>query len=270
MSRLEDRARSGFYEIRSVSRAVVFIFFILVIATALFPTWAGAQMYGGRMASRSDLTASLDSLQQVMAATNGRDRLDEIQRQILGIRYRLEHGDIWSGDVVSLAVSGEARWTGEFTVSPSRALELPDIDQIPLAGVMYAEAKETVSRALIRYLRDPRVSIDVLKRIAILGQVGTPGFYNVKGSALVSDALMLAGGPSSTAKVRAIKIRRGGEQVAPGRPQVAFESLSLDRLGVVSGDEVFVPGKSGPPTQVFLGVLGAAATMAILISRLSR
>ncbi|MFQ5678386.1 MAG: polysaccharide biosynthesis/export family protein [Gemmatimonadota bacterium] len=240
---------------------------LLSLVWVAAPAPAAAQMYGPRMASREQLETSLDSLQEVLDATRDRDRADALQREILGIRYRLEHGDIWAGDILALTVAGEANWTGSFTVSPRRELELPDIEAIRVQGVLYSELGETIAATLSRYLREPRITVDVLKRIAVLGAVGTPGFFNVKGSALVSDALMLAGGPASNAKVRGVKIRRAGERVSPGRPQVAFESLSLDQLGVVSGDELFVPTKGGPPTRILLGLLGVAGTVTLIITR---
>lgn len=240
-----------------------------ILALLAIPTDIGAQMVGPHMASRDRLEAMEDSLRVAAASADDGDRQAELENQLSGLRYRLEQGDIWPGDIVALEVSGEERWTDSFTVTPQRTLELPDIaDPIPLEGVLYSEAEETLARELSRYLREPRLRVHVLKRVAILGQVGSPGFYHLPGSALLSDAVMRAGGPGAEAKLRDVEIRRNGDRVAEGFPQVAFQRLSLDQLGIVSGDEVFVPKKPGSPWRVFLGVLGGVTSITFLLVRI--
>lgn len=255
------RAPSGPSRVRVGLTASLLALGALVGAAAAL----SAQMYGPRMATRAELEAAVDSLEHLQATASVR----ELNQEIVAIRDRLEHGDIRPGDVVTLSVSGEEKWTGEFTVTPRQTLELEDIDPIPLTGVLYAEAEETVARALSRYLREPRVRLDVLKRIAVLGQVGSPGFYNVKGSALVSDVIMMAGGPGGNAKVEKLQIRRDGDRIPESEARVAFQSRSLDQLGVVSGDELFVPGGTGVSAwRIFVGALGVAGSITLLITRL--
>lgn len=247
----------------------------LSLGLALALVWAPARaqeivgvVSGPRMASRAQLQATLDSLETAAAPTDSRERRRSVSDRIASIRHRLEQGDVFPGDVVVLEVRDQPQWTDSFTVTPARNLELPDLnDPISLEGVLYAEVEETLARELARYLKEPRVRADVLKRVAILGQVGSPGFYHLKGSALVSDAVMTAGGPAGKAKLKKVRIRRGGERIAEGFPEVAFQNLSLDQLGVRSGDELFVPGGGGSPWRVALGVLGGITSIAFLVTR---
>ncbi|MFQ5688819.1 MAG: polysaccharide biosynthesis/export family protein [Gemmatimonadota bacterium] len=241
------------------------------ISPFMSPSVGWSQMVGPREAGRPQLQAMLDSLQRVAAGTRDDEKLRELTNQVSGLAYRMREGDVWPGDVVDLTVQGETKWTGQFTVTPGRQLELPDIDPIGLRGVLYSELEESIARQLAAYLREPRVRVQVLKRIGILGQVSNPGFYNVPGSALVSEALMLAGGPSSNAKVEKVKFRRFGKQIARGRPRIAFQNLSLDQLGVMSGDELYVPTASNTNVgKILLGLLGVAVSLTIVITRLSR
>lgn len=233
-----------------------------------------AQMVGPRLASRAELDAMLDSLERVAAdpATGklSQEEARELSNQVSGLAYRLEHGDVWPGDVLSLQVAGHDQWTGEFTVTPKRTIELPEVAPLSLDGLLYSEVEEALTEQFSRYLREPRVRAQVLKRVGILGGVSQPGFYNVPGNMLVSDVLMKAGGPSTNAKVADLKVRRFGDEIAEGRPRIAFQSLSLDQLGVRSGDELFVPTRSdrGFDLGIFGAILGAAGSITLILTRL--
>jgi protein involved in polysaccharide export with SLBB domain len=227
-----------------------------------------AQMVGPRMASRADLNTMLDSLQTVAINERDEDGRRALQNQISGLAYRLQQGDIWPGDIIDLSVSGEAKWVGQFTVAPGRRLELEDVDPLSLEGVLYSEAEESITLQLARYLREPRVRVDVLKRIGVLGSVGSPGFYDVPGSSLVSDVIMLAGGPAGSANVDKVEFRRLGTRIAESRPRVVWQTLSLDQLGVNSGDEMYVPDRPTPPFQWVLGALGVGLSLLFLYTRI--
>ncbi len=229
----------------------------------------GAQMMvGPRLGSRAQLTAMLDSLQAAAAGVRNGERSREIQNQIAGLGYRLREGDIWPGDVVDLVVTNEAKWTKQFTVSPNRKLELDDIDPLDLDGVLYSELEGAITLQLARYLREPRVRATVLKRIGILGEVASPGFYIVTGSSLVSELVMTAGGPRGNADLDDVEFRRLGNKIEVGRPRVAWQSLSIDQLGIHSGDEMFVPSKPSSLGRILAAALGIAVSISFIAIRL--
>lgn len=227
-----------------------------------------AQMVGSRMATRAGLNTMLDSLQNVAIGVRGEDDRRDLQNRISGVAYRLQQGDIWPGDIIDLSVSGETKWVGQFSVTAGRELELEDIDPLSLDGVLYSEVEEAITLQLARYLREPRVRVELLKRIGVLGSVGSPGFYDVPGSILVSEVIMLAGGPASDAAVDRVEFRRLGTRIAQSRPKVVWQTLSLDQLGVNSGDEMFVPRQRTPPIQWFLGAMGVVLSLLFLYTRI--
>lgn len=231
---------------------------------------AQGEMVGLRMASRAELEATLDSLQRVATVSTVSDEgRMTLQHQISNLARRLEQGDVWPGDQVVLTVSGEDRWSGTFTVSPDRTIELPAIDPVDVSGVLYSELEEKIARQIGRYVREPRIRVDVLKRIGVLGEVGSPGFHNVPGSMLVSELIMRAGGPTARADLNKVVFRRFGHPIESGRPRVVWESLTLDQLGLISGDEVFVPQKSSFVLVRVLGfVLGTALTITLIATRI--
>jgi protein involved in polysaccharide export with SLBB domain len=235
----------------------------------LFPRDASPQMVGPRMGTRAQLEAMLDSLQQVSTLNMSEEGRRRLQLDVSGLALRLQNGDISPGDQVQLSVSGAEKWTGQFAVTGERNLELLDIDAINLSGVLYAEVEGAITRDIARYVREPRVRVEVLKRIGMIGSVGNPGFYAVSGSILVSDAIMIAGGPAPNAKLDGVSFRRRGEPISTDHTGAVWESLTLDQLGLVSGDEVFVPAKSSASFwTVFGAIIGLATTITLLITRL--
>ncbi len=200
-------------------------------------------MVGPHDASRQQLEALRDSLLADIASWGGA-AYDSAGAFRLGVvERRLREGDFDVGDVVDL-VTSEEKWTGQFTVQPDRTLDLPDIPPISLYGVLYSEGEEALRSDLSRYLRDPQVRMRTTKRIAVLGEVGAPGFYDVEGSMLVSQALMLAGGVASTARVNKMQLQRGGKKLFTV-DQEAAQLMTLDDLGVQSGDHFFLPSATG-------------------------
>lgn len=197
-----------------------------------------------RSATRVRLEARLAELQQQALTAENSDAVDALRLTIQALGYRLREGDIHQGDVIALAVAGEVAWTDNFTITPSRTLLLETIDPIPVGNLLYSELETHLTTEIGRYLRQPRVQAEALKRIAVLGGIGAPGFYSVSGSMVVADLLMEAGGPSGTAEMDKAEFRRLGKDVGFDGGPIAFQAYSLDQLGVRSGDELHVPVQS--------------------------
>lgn len=236
-------------------------------AVTVCATGAEAQLRGSRLATRAQLTSLIDSLQQRLPTVERDEDRRFMQEQINLIGQRLRQGDVNAGDVVRLRVEGEDRWTGDFTVSPMGRVELPNVDDLDLTGTLYAEVEESISRQLGRYLREPRIDARVLKRIGIMGAVGNPGFYTVEGDMLVSEAIMTAGGPETQAKVDDVDFRRQGKSL--NHPdQIVWQNLSLDQLGIQSGDEVYVPASGRSFPTLILGAIGSVASLTWILIRI--
>jgi protein involved in polysaccharide export with SLBB domain len=163
------------------------------------------------------------------------------------VRDRLEHGDFQPGDRIFLRVDGHPTLTDTFTVAAGPALVLPDIGQILLAGILRAELQETVDSALRRVIRNPTVVARSLVRLAITGGVTSPGFHTLDAQAVLSDAIMDAGGLSTSADLDAALVRRGDRVIIPP-DQLATalaDGRTLDQLGLQAGDRLHIPER--PP-----------------------
>src|SRR5437899_5964312 len=147
------------------------------------------------------------------------------------------------GDPIVLEVEGDTQFTHAFSVGPGPALTLPVIGVIPLKGVQRADVETYLNQQLGRYVKNPVVHAKVLVRLGVLGEVEHPGFYTVFSGAVVSDALMAAGGPTKDANVTGAKIERDGKGLYVGSSfQDAFtRGLTIDGMGLRTGDRSVVP-----------------------------
>ena len=125
-----------------------------------------------------------------------------------GYEYRLG-----SGDKLRLIIFGEPDLSGEFTISGDGVVSLPLIRDVRAAGLTASQLQANVENAFKEgYLKDPRVSIEVLtfRPFYILGEVVKPGEYPYSNGITVVNAVALASGFSYRANQKKVLIRHAG------------------------------------------------------------
>jgi len=214
------------------------------------------------------LVARLDSVAQSRAASG--DQQVQARRDAARFRQRLADGDFQPGDRVLLRVEGEPQLTDTFTVEEGRLLRLPNIGELPLAGVLRAELEDHVRTRLAAFIKNPVVRARPLIRIAVIGEVTRPGFYLVPPTSQVEDAVMAAAGPTQNAKLAGLVVQRtdGEEWKGAALQQAMAEGRTLDELGIRSGDHLFVPRHGDAARTVTL--IAALVTIPATIFALTR
>jgi protein involved in polysaccharide export with SLBB domain len=237
---------------------------LVLLAAALLAGAAGARAQAaaqpgwdpGRVQlNRTDLQALLASYEQAATSPAHSDRYrGEARVRADAIRTRLQEGDVQPGDEIVLLVEGQAALTDTFTVREGTVLFLPQIGDVPLHGLLRSEVEGRLREHLSRYVRNPVVRARPLVRVSVEGEVRSPGWYVVPADALVTDVLMLAGGPQGNTSTQRLRIERGGATVWQG--QILTEALAqgrtLDAMGIHPGDRFYLPAKPS-------NVVGAAA-----------
>ncbi|GAC1545139.1 MAG: hypothetical protein NVS3B16_14200 [Vulcanimicrobiaceae bacterium] len=103
------------------------------------------------------------------------------------------------GDVLELTVFGEPTLSQPvLKVLPSGTIVEPLAGQVKVGGLTPPQASAAVERALARYLRHPKVAVAVSLvgplDVYVLGNVRTPGKYQLQPDSRLMDALAAAGG----------------------------------------------------------------------------
>jgi len=261
---IRNRSRSR-APIGSVAGSVALSLVAVAVSTALVAQQpvtlpvATDTTQGGQMVTRSELQARLDSLRSAGDS-----------QAAARVEQRLQRGDLQPGDVLQVQVWGDSSFSGNYVVSPQRTIQIQGLTEVDLHGVLYSEADSAVAKGLQEILRSPRVRVQSLTRVAVLGAVKNPGFYDLQPTSSVADALMVAGGPQQSADVNNMQLVRNGENVLPDK-EPGLTTMTLADLGVQRGDQLLVPAQGhGLSLQVILGGLGALIGLTYGITRLIR
>ncbi len=109
------------------------------------------------------------------------------------------------GDVVRVAVFGNADLSSRVTVRPDGRVSLPLIDDVVMAGHTVNELNRDLTDRYRRFVQNPQLSVIVEEvhsyRIFVVGKVAHPGDFEVRVPVTVLQSLALAGG-----------ILRGGDE----------------------------------------------------------
>lgn len=221
---------------------------VLLAAAAAAALNGAAEAQAPRAATGSVTREQLnDQLgrQQRVAAAGGR-AAGPAQAEVRTLRRRLEEGDFQVGDRILLTVGAHPELTDTFTVTDGRKVVLPMIGDVPLSGVLRSELEPYLRGHVGRYIRNPELHARSTVRISVLGEVGQPGYYAVSSESLVTDALMVAGGPTARARLAAMRIERGDERVMQGDElqKAISEGRTFDQLSLRAGDRIVVPPKT--------------------------
>jgi polysaccharide biosynthesis/export protein len=249
-------------------RAIVMSMIFAAVLALPAAAQTGASSSAGLHVTRAELQEML-ARYEAAAAGGGQTGAAAAEAATL-IRQRLEEGDLRIGDRILVVVEGYPQFSDTFHVVTGRRIVMPEIGDVPLAGVLRAEVEDHIRRAVGTYLRNPTVHARTLVRMEIRGAIGRPGFYAVPADMLLSDALMIAGGPGARANLERVSIYRGRQVLWEGaRLRTAMiEGRTLDQLGVQAGDGILVPEQRGPMWREGLAIVSAGASLIYLLRRI--
>jgi polysaccharide export outer membrane protein len=161
------------------------------------------------------------------------------------------------GDLVELAVGGEADRTWRLAVSTEGMLLLPGSSAIDAKGKSLAELAEAVRAELAARFPGKPIRLNLLQpgafRVPVTGQVANPGIHPLHGYDRVSAAIALAGGPVDGASIRQIAVT-----TADGSSRTV-DLVRFALLGELDQNPILEPGMSiqVPAARDFVLVTGA-------------
>jgi polysaccharide export outer membrane protein len=161
---------------------------------------------------------------------------------------------IGAEDVLDIAVWENAALTRTVPVRPDGKISLPLLDDVQAAGLTPMQLRERLVSRLAEYISSPAVSVVVREvhsfKVAVLGQVKTPGRYEIKDRATVLEVLAIAGGITEFAARSRIVVLRS-EGATPRQIPVPYDRLTKNAAApavsapgnfcVSPGDVIVVP-----------------------------
>ena len=188
------------------------------------------------------------------------------------LRSRLKTGDFQDGDRIVIVLESNPTATDTMQVRAGKVLQFPHMSEVSLEGVLRSELTDTLRHHLSKYLTNPDVRATPLLPLAVLGNVRNPGFFYAPADYLLRDLIMRAGGPDPDGEVSKTVVRRAGRIIWNVKDvRVAFaDGLSLDRLHLHAGDEIFVPERRRLQLSTILTLLSATAAVSVAATQIHR
>ncbi len=118
------------------------------------------------------------------------------------------------GDKLRIEVYRDAQLSQSLQVRPDGKITLPLVGDVPAEGRTSAELRDALVTSLKDYNTNPVVTVIVVETVPpvfyVMGEVNSPGTFQIKGQISAVQALAMAGGFKDFAKTKSIKILRKG------------------------------------------------------------
>jgi polysaccharide export outer membrane protein len=157
-------------------------------------------------------------------------------------------------DVLDIAVWTNTEISRTVPVRPDGKISLPLLNDVQAAGLTPMRLREILAESLAEFIARPTVSVIVREvhsiKVTVLGEVKTPGRYELKSRSTVLDVLALAGGLTEYASRSRIVVFRQ-EPKSTRRIPFPYDRLTAtngtrtggggENLCVKPGDVILVP-----------------------------
>jgi polysaccharide biosynthesis/export protein len=181
-------------------------------------------------------------------------------------RLAPEQVRIYPGDVISLTVWREPDLTQNLTVPPNGIVAFPKIGARPVLDRSAEQVTAELMAEYGKYLVNPSIQIEILRKVQILGEVRSPGVYTLGPTVTVSDAVAIAGGVLPTGRRNIVELRRDGDVV---RIQLSPRTAMADEP-VRSGDQLRVPERSYMSQNAPMLVAAMSGVLSLVVSLVAR
>jgi polysaccharide biosynthesis/export protein len=166
---------------------------------------------------------------------------------------------VGSQDVLTITVFGEAELSGRYTVEQDGTFTFPQLGRVKAGGMTLRALEQELKKQLADgYLRNPQVAVAVetyrSQRILIIGEVRSPGEYQLTGEMTLLAALARAGSTTPSAGHEALIVRAPRKQATPAPNgetpdseilRIDLSDLQAGNIGLnvrlLDGDTVNVP-----------------------------
>lgn len=168
------------------------------------------------------------------------------------------------GDEVIIHIWGRiVQQTIPLTVVRDGSISLPKQGPVQVRGLRLSEARDLISKAITLHYANVEVSVTLGRLrtidVFVLGEINTPGRYELNSLSTILHSLYAAGGPTTMGTLRGIKLMRDGQLVSEiDLYDLLLRGSDKGDVRLSSGDTVFVP-RIGP----VIGVAGFVKAPAI-------
>lgn len=155
-----------------------------------------------------------------------------------------------TGDTVEVIYRLTPEFNQVVTVQPDGSITLQLLGSIPVRGLPLSQVRDLVQQAASKRLRNPELAIELKDydkpHFTVLGEVGTPGRYELRGPLTVEDGVALAGGFKVAARHTNIVLIHRNISATGEIQKIDFKALDhpkpgMELVNLRPGDIIVVP-----------------------------
>ncbi len=187
--------------------------------------------------------------------------------------YKIE-----SGDVLEIVILGEEELTRTLMVMHNGTISFPLIGEVKVVGLTTEEIARLLGEKLKTYFTHPVISVilksPTLPHISVFGEVTRPGSVEYQRGLRVTDYIALAGGPTSRANLKKVKVVRFEDQKAVALTVNVDDMLkkgAQDRnFELKSGDWIYIHKRFNIEWGIVINTLALAVSVLNLYITIQR
>lgn len=157
---------------------------------------------------------------------------------------------VTAGDTLYIKVEGEQAMCKAYLVTEEGKITLPEVGEFKAAGQTLTQLKESLTKAIGDYVRNPQVTVDMpaaaqTREILVYGEVRRPGTVAIKGDFRLMDVLNAVGGVSDSAdQAKAVIYEKGAVKGTSLELEALLKGDLSKNTVVHEGDTLFIPAKT--------------------------
>ena len=165
------------------------------------------------------------------------------------------------GDAISVQVFRHPEFSGELFIPPDGMIDLPGVGKLFLTGKTVEEVKDLLLKKLADRVVNPEIAVMLkaprAQRYYLLGDVNSPGIFELKDNWHLSEAMLLAGGLKNALQDRTISwLHAKTGKTESVRITDVLATPTDDRFCIIPGDVLVVD----KPNTLYVFVTGAVST----------
>lgn len=154
------------------------------------------------------------------------------------------------GDTLMVQLFGKDNREFSLTVNRDGTVQFPELGPISIAGLSFAEAKDTLQKRIKHQMIgiESNITMGELRsiRIFVAGDAYKPGSYTVSSLSTMTQALFVSGGVNEIGSLRKVQLKRGGKLVGTlDLYDLLMRGDASGDMRLQSGDVVFIPPVGG-------------------------
>ena len=208
------------------------------------------------------LTLSVPSFGQTEGSSQWRNSARSLTIFQPGDAVRIKIWQLYQGNTQNRDISGD------YTIKPDGNIILPLVGKVRIKGLTDYELEQTLKDKYSEYLKNFYVSVQPLIRLTLQGAFIRPGAYRVPPSSSLWDVVALAGGPQRNCNLEGLRVERGGKVVIKKLLGSFEQGVSLEEVGIESGDQIIAPRKNELNMAFLVGIINLMASVLLLYLRL--